>query len=65
MAVVRMDRVEGDYEISQLIDAMVSTKADCWSYEQEWRIMHVETNLEYGYDARLFEQTRRCGPVAR
>jgi hypothetical protein len=30
---------------------VVLRKAECWSYEREWRAIHVEGNREYGYGA--------------
>jgi hypothetical protein len=36
----------------ELLDAMVYTKATCWSYEQEWRLLHIEANKLYTYDYR-------------
>ena len=32
-----------------LLRAFVLTKARCWSYEQEWRLMHKEPSKLYGY----------------
>ena len=32
-----------------LLRAFVLTKARCWSYEQEWRLMHEEPSKLYGY----------------
>jgi hypothetical protein len=34
----------------ELLEAMVYTKATCWSYEQEWRLLHIEANKLYTYD---------------
>lgn len=28
---------------------MIATKADCWSYEQEWRLFHMEGDRAYTY----------------
>jgi Protein of unknown function (DUF2971) len=39
----------GDPE-NHLLGAMVLTKAPCWNYEQEWRIMHMEPSKLYTYD---------------
>jgi hypothetical protein len=36
----------------ELLDAMVYTKATCWSYEEEWRLLHEEANKLYTYDYR-------------
>lgn len=29
--------------------AMITTKAACWKYEQEWRVIHMEGNKAYSY----------------
>ena len=29
------------------------TKYECWSYEKEWRLFHLEPNKEYGYGEAL------------
>lgn len=34
---------------NDLLRAFVLTKARCWSYEQEWRLMHAEPSKRYGY----------------
>jgi hypothetical protein len=34
---------------SVLFSAMVLTKAKCWEYEQEWRVLHAEAGTEFGY----------------
>ncbi len=38
-----------DEEENELLRAFVLTKARCWSYEQEWRLMHEEPSKSYGY----------------
>jgi hypothetical protein len=39
--------VNGDFaQIMQL----VLTKARCWEYEQEWRVLHTNAELLYGYE---------------
>ncbi len=38
-----------DDESNELLRAFVLTKARCWSYEQEWRLMHKEPSKNYGY----------------
>jgi hypothetical protein len=38
-----------DDENNTLLRDLVRTKARCWSYEQEWRLMHEEGSKEYGY----------------
>ncbi len=35
-----------------LLIASVLTKALCWSYEEEWRTMHLEPNKLFGYNWR-------------
>lgn len=42
---------DGDPE-NPLFVASALTKATCWQYEQEWRIMHMEPNKLFGYDRR-------------
>jgi hypothetical protein len=32
-----------------LVAAMVRTKADCWSYEAEWRLLHHKPKTSYAY----------------
>jgi len=32
-----------------LVEAMLLTKADCWSYEREWRILHMDAGTAYTY----------------
>ncbi len=34
---------------NELLKAFVLTKALCWSYEREWRLIHEEPNKQYGY----------------
>ena len=29
---------------------LLLTKAKCWEYEQEWRVLHQEADKLYGYD---------------
>jgi hypothetical protein len=41
------DSTDGDNE---LLVAMVLTKAPCWQYEEEWRLMHMEASKLYTYD---------------
>ncbi len=42
-----------DSDNELLLDAFVLTKAPCWSYEREWRVMHMEASklYTYGYHA--------------
>lgn len=42
-------RDHSDDESDELLRAFVLTKARCWSYEQEWRLMHAEPSKKYGY----------------
>jgi len=42
---------DGDPE-NDLLVSSVLTKAACWKYEEEWRIMHLEPNKLFGYDWR-------------
>lgn len=37
----------GDY--SQGLD-LLRTKSKCWEYEQEWRVLHEQSELLYGYE---------------
>jgi len=39
----------GDDENNRILRMFVLTKASCWSYEQEWRLMHGEPNKLFGY----------------
>jgi hypothetical protein len=41
-----------DDKNNALLRALVLTKARCWSYEQEWRLMHAEPSKLYGYGSR-------------
>lgn len=41
------DHTDGD---NALLEAMVLTKATCWSYEREWRVLHMEAGKLFGYD---------------
>jgi len=38
-----------DDKNNALLRAFVLTKARCWSYEQEWRLIHAEPSKLYGY----------------
>ena len=38
-----------DDESNEILRAFVLTKARCWSYEQEWRLMHKEPSKRFGY----------------
>ena len=38
-----------DAEDNELLRAFVLTKAPCWSYEREWRLMHEEASKLYCY----------------
>lgn len=40
-----------DKDQLEFLLAMITTKADCWSYEREWRLFHMEGDKAYGYDA--------------
>jgi hypothetical protein len=37
------------YDSGPLVQAMIGTKSECWSYEREWRVPHIEANKKYGY----------------
>jgi len=39
-------------ESNELLRAFVLTKARCWRYEQEWRLMHAEASKLFGYGDR-------------
>lgn len=41
-----IDELLGD---GSIIMQMLLTKASCWSYEREWRAIHMEADREYGY----------------
>lgn len=41
--------VLGNQDADAMLEAMVLTKAECWSYEQEWRILHAEQSTPYTY----------------
>jgi hypothetical protein len=34
---------------NQIIKTMITTKAECWSYEKEWRLFHMEPDNLYSY----------------
>lgn len=34
---------------ADLLTPMIATKADCWAYEQEWRLFHKEGDKAYSY----------------
>jgi hypothetical protein len=36
-------------EKDHLFEVLKLTKAQCWSYEEEWRLCHKEANRPYGY----------------
>lgn len=38
-----------DADTDLLLQAFVLTKAKCWTYEQEWRAMHMEPSKRFGY----------------
>jgi hypothetical protein len=38
-----------DVETDLLLQAFVLTKAKCWTYEYEWRAMHMEASKLFGY----------------
>jgi len=46
--------VEPDHDDSEneLLVALVLTKAPCWNYEEEWRVMHMEPSTLFTYDYR-------------
>jgi hypothetical protein len=48
-----VNALQGD--ATELLDAMVTTKHTCWSYEQEWRIMHIQGDKLYGYPLGLLK----------
>jgi len=35
---------------SDALITMVATKAACWAYEKEWRVIHMEADTAYGYE---------------
>ncbi len=41
-----------DADDNELLRAFVLTKAQCWSYEREWRLMHMEPSKLFTYDYR-------------
>lgn len=51
--VPRLDpgRLLADPDLDELFRVMVLTKAKCWQYEQERRLLHEETGKLYGYGA--------------
>jgi len=42
-----IDVLEGD--VNKIVEALVLTKAPCWSYEQEWRIPHEASHTAIKY----------------
>ena len=38
-------------EVQDAFRAMIATKSQCWSYEQEWRLLHMEADKAYSYPA--------------
>ena len=52
---------EGDAtEFSAVLDAMLLTKAKCWEYEREWRILNAAQNFARGYPAESLKAVY-CG----
>ena len=51
-ALLFADHTKGhrDSDNDLLLQAFVLTKAPCWSYEREWRVMHMEPSKLFGYD---------------
>lgn len=43
---------EEDETVRKILQAFVLTKAPCWSYEHEWRAMHLQHSMLYTYDWR-------------
>lgn len=35
-----------------LLDSLITTKSIAWSYEKEWRLIHNQGNMEYGFDGK-------------
>jgi hypothetical protein len=42
--------VLSDRDAGTMLEAMVLTKASCWRYEHEWRIIHSDGSAAYTYD---------------
>jgi hypothetical protein len=42
-----------DKDPTALVQALIAAKSVCWSYEQEWRVGHVEPGKNYGYGDAL------------
>jgi hypothetical protein len=38
-----------DNDPTALLRIMIGTKSECWKYEREWRVAHMEANKLYGY----------------
>lgn len=38
-------------DIEDAFEAMIVTKYQCWDYEKEWRLFHMEADTAYGYAA--------------
>jgi hypothetical protein len=47
-----MDLLERDDGVD-LFKALILTKHSCWSYEEEYRLLHAEADKVYGYHHRL------------
>lgn len=42
-------------DVHDAFRAMIATKSQHWSYEQEWRLFHMEADKAYGYEAGCLE----------
>ena len=47
-----VDYLEYDATKRNPLESMMQTKSACWEYEAEWRLIHMQANLEYSYDFR-------------
>ncbi len=45
-----VDQPDSPDEENDLLVASVLTKSKCWTYEEEWRAIHIEANKPFGYD---------------
>lgn len=48
-----VDLLFGEVKNEEIIRALVLTKAACWSYESEWRVIHQELDKKYTYHWKL------------
>jgi hypothetical protein len=42
-------------DVHEAFRAMIETKSQHWSYEQEWRLFHMDADKAYGYGAGALE----------